>query len=407
LPHENAFIERGKNLSEPIAGPRRRVQWFNIIFLVTSLLVALIGTPWYLMTVGLGWPEALTFVGLWLAVGISVTGGYHRLFAHKTYQAAWPVRLLYVVFGSAALENSVINWTADHRVHHSEVDQERDPYNIQKGFWWAHMGWIFFENEAPSRTVVRDLLEDPLVRWQARWYAPIGIGVAFGIPLVVGLATGRLLGCLLIGGVLRVVVSHHGTFFINSLCHMVGRQPYSRDHSARDSSVMAVLAFGEGYHNYHHSFPFDYRNGIRGWHFDPAKWAIYGLSLVGLARDLRRASDAVILKARIDVQFERAKERLERMQRSRRVLSEARESVEQRLAETYGRLQAALRELVALQRQRRTPAAAPAAPPVAGAGSDNHESRLGAIHHTVEQALRDWKLTLRQMRRLPSAAAAA
>jgi stearoyl-CoA desaturase (delta-9 desaturase) len=203
------------------------------------------------------------------------------------------------------------------------------------------------------------------------------------------------------------VVSHHGTFFINSLCHMVGRQPYSRDHSARDSSVMAVLAFGEGYHNFHHSFPFDYRNGIRRWHFDPAKWAIYGLSMVGLARNLRRASDAVILKARIDVQFERAKERLERMQRSRRVLAEARESVEQRLAETYGRLQAALRELVALQRQRRPPAAVAVVPPSPATAGEAHESRLGAIHHAVEQALRDWKLALRQMRRLPSAATAA
>lgn len=378
-----------------------RVRWFNVIFLLSSLVVALVGTPWYLATRGLGWPEALTFAGLWLAVGLSVTGGYHRLFAHKTYQAAWPVRLLFAIFGAAALENSVINWTADHRVHHSHVDHDRDPYNIQKGFWWAHIGWIFFENETPSRTVVRDLLEDPILRWQARWYGVIGLGVAFGIPLIVGLATGRVLGCLLIGGVLRVVVSHHGTFFINSLCHMVGRQPYSREHSARDSAVMAVLAFGEGYHNYHHSFPFDYRNGIRRWHFDPAKWTIYGLSLVGLARDLRRASDSVILKARIDVQFERAKEKLAK---DRRIVAESRESVEQRLQETYARLQTALHELVALQRQRRPLRPVPEIPAVPAA--DAPESRLGAMHHALDQALRDWKQTLRQMRRLPHAAAA-
>jgi stearoyl-CoA desaturase (delta-9 desaturase) len=389
-----------------------RVRWFNVLFLLTTLAIALVGTPWYLVTRGLGWPEALTFAVLWLAVGLSVTGGYHRLFAHKTYQAAWPVRLLFAIFGAGALENSVLNWTADHRVHHSHVDHDRDPYNIQKGFWWAHMGWIFFENEAPSQTVVRDLLEDPILRWQARWYALIGIGVAFGIPLIVGLATGRVLGCMLIGGVLRVVVSHHGTFFINSLCHMVGRQPYSREHSARDSAVMAVLAFGEGYHNYHHSFPFDYRNGIRRWHFDPAKWTIYGLSLVGLARDLRRASDTVILKARIDVQFERAKEKLAK---DRRIVAEARASVEQRLQETYARLQATLHELVALQRQRRPARVAPVAPQApeavsalvqAGAADEASESRMGAIHHALDQALRDWKQTLRQMRRLPHAAAA-
>jgi stearoyl-CoA desaturase (delta-9 desaturase) len=365
--------------------PRQHVNWLNSIFLVGTFLVAAVGTPWYIAVRGLGWPESLTFVCLWLAVGISVTGGYHRLFAHRTYQAAWPVRLAYLVFGSAALENSVINWAADHRVHHSNVDHDRDPYNIQKGFWWAHMGWIFFSNDPPGQSVVRDLLEDPLVRWQARWYAVIGITVAFGIPLAVGLATGRVLGCLLIGGVLRVVVSHHGTFFINSLCHMVGRQPYSREHSARDSSVMAVVAFGEGYHNYHHSFPFDYRNGVKGWHFDPAKWTIYGLSAVGLTRDLRRASDAVILKARIDVQFERAKEKLEK------VVAEARESSEQRLHEIYARLQAALQELVTMQRQRQRLASREEAP----------ETRLGAIQHALEQALREWKQALRQTKRLP------
>lgn len=390
---------------------QRRILWLNVLFLGGTLLVAAVGAPWYLATRGLGWPEALTFAGLWLAVGLSVTGGYHRLFAHRTYQASWPVRLMYLVFGAAALENSVLNWCADHRVHHSNVDHERDPYNIQKGFWWAHMGWIFFEGNPPGRGVVRDLMEDPLVVWQDRWYALIGLAVAFGIPLVVGLATGHVLGCLLIGGVLRVVVSHHGTFFINSLCHMVGRQPYSREHSARDSAVMAVLAFGEGYHNFHHSFPFDYRNGIKGWHFDPAKWAIWGMSALGLAGDLRRASDAVVLKARIDVQFERAKEKLER------VVLEARESAERRLHDTHARLQGALQELVALQRQRsRRTAPAAAATDAEAAGTagtletptgrlttlaEAAEARMAAMQRSLQEALREWKLALREMRRLP------
>jgi len=363
----------------------------NIAFLTGTFLIALVGTPWYVITRGLGWPEVIVFVAIWLAVGMSVTAGYHRLFTHKTYQAAWPVRLFYLVFGAAAFENSVLNWAADHRVHHSNVDHDRDPYNIQKGFWWAHIGWIFYVNEPIPQTVVRDLLEDPLVRWQHRWYKELGVAVAFGIPLAVGLATGRVLGCLLIGGVLRVVVSHHGTFFINSLCHMIGRQPYSREHSARDSAVMAVLAFGEGYHNYHHSFPFDYRNGIRRWHFDPAKWLIFCLARLGVARDLRRASDAAILKARIDVQFESAKERMAG------VVGGPRESYEQRLQDGYARLQSALHELLALQRRPARDAAA---------GDDPPETRLGMIHHSLEQALREWKQTLRQTNRLSTAAAA-
>jgi len=371
--------------------PRPPINWLNLVFLLGTLLIALVGTPWYLIKYGLGWPEAVTFLVLWLFVGVSVTAGYHRLFSHKTYQAAWPVRLFFLIFGAGALENSVLNWSADHRVHHAHVDEERDPYNITKGFWWAHMGWIFFENEEIPQTVVRDLMEDPLVRWQARYYAWIGLGVAMGIPLVVGLLTGHLLGCLLIGGVLRVVVSHHGTFFINSLCHMVGGQPYSTEHSARDSAVMAVLAFGEGYHNYHHSFPFDYRNGVKVWQFDPAKWTIWTLSRVGLARDLRRAPEAAVLKAKIEVQFEHAKERLQKS------MHDFREHQEQRLHEAYASLQAALHELTSLQRRR--PKAQPDAEEMP------HETRLGLTYRALEEALQEWKRTLRQTKRLAAAAA--
>jgi len=303
------------NANEETA-PRPPINWLNLTFLLGTLLIALVGPPWYLIKYGLGWPEAVTFLVLWLFVGVSVTAGYHRLFAHKTYQAAWPVRLFYLVFGAGALENSVLNWSADHRVHHAHVDEERDPYNITKGFWWAHMGWIFFEPEPIPRTVVRDLAEDPLVRWQEKYYVWIGLGVALGIPLVVGLLTGHVLGCLLIGGVLRIVVSHHGTFFINSLCHMVGRQPYSREHSARDSAVMAVLAFGEGYHNYHHEFQHDYRNGVKPWNFDPTKWMIWLLNKTGLASDLRRVPESRVLLAQMTEARRKAEQHLEKLQES-------------------------------------------------------------------------------------------
>lgn len=367
-----------------------RLNVVSIIFLLGTLLVALVGTPWYILTHGLGLPETLTFLGIWFSVGLSITAGYHRLFSHKTFQAAWPVRLFFLVFGAGALENSVMCWAADHRVHHAHVDEERDPYNITKGFWWAHMLWIFFENETPNRSVVRDLEDDPLVVWQARWYIPVGLFVAFGIPLIVGLATGNVLGCLLIGGVLRVVVSHHTTFFINSLCHMIGKQTYSREHTARDSGVMAVLAFGEGYHNYHHSFPFDYRNGVKAWHFDPAKWVIWVFSKVGLTKDLRRAPEAQVLKAKVELQFAAAKERVQR------AVDHLREVHEPRLHEAYERLQTALHDLTTLQRRPKK-------------NEESHlpfETRLGLCYHAVEKALDEWKQTLRQANRLPVAATA-
>ncbi len=385
---------------ETAARPRPGVNWLNLIFLMGTLLIALVGTPWYIVKFGLGWPEALTFFFIWLFVGLSITAGYHRLFAHKTYQAAWPVRLALLVFGAGALENSVLKWAADHRVHHAHVDHDRDPYNITKGFWWAHMGWIFFENQPIPASVVRDLSEDKLVVWQDKYYVWIGLGVALGIPIAVGLLTGHLLGCLLIGGVARIVVSHHGTFFINSLCHMIGRRPYSTEHSARDSPIMAVLAFGEGYHNYHHSFPFDYRNGVKVWHFDPAKWMIWTLERVGLARDLRRAPDAAILKAKIEVQFESAKVRMQQ------VVHDFREHHEERLHEAYTSLQTALHELISLQRRQKPKAEVEAVAAESIGSEENlpHETRLGLTYRAFETALADWKQTLRQTRRLPVAA---
>ncbi|HEY0558055.1 MAG TPA: fatty acid desaturase [Thermoanaerobaculia bacterium] len=374
---------------------KRPINWLNLSFIMGTLLLALVATPWYLIKVGLGWPEATTFVVIWLLVGLSVTAGYHRLFSHKTYQAAWPVRLFLLIFGAGALENSVLNWCADHRIHHAHVDHDRDPYNITKGFWWAHMGWIFFQNEPIPRSVVRDLEEDPLVRWQAKYYALIGLSVALGIPLIVGLLTGRVLGCFLIGGVLRIVVSHHGTFFINSLCHMVGSRPYSQEHSARDSPIMAVLAFGEGYHNYHHSFPFDYRNGVKAWQFDPAKWMIWTLARLGLARDLRRAPEAAVLKAKVEVQFNDAQERLQQ------VVHDFREHHETRLHEAYASLQTALHELISLQRRQK-----PKAVTEVAMDEENlpHETRVGLTYRALEQALGEWKRTLRQTNRLPVAA---
>ena len=381
-------------VTEATSSTRSGINWLNLIFLVGTFLAALITTPWYLVKVGLGWPEALTFFFIWLFVGLSVTAGYHRLFAHKTYQAAWPVRLFFLIFGAGALENSVLNWAADHRVHHSHVDEERDPYNIQKGFWWAHIGWIFVKAEKPNPSVVSDLREDPLVVWQDKYYSWIGLGVAFGIPLIVGLLTGHVLGCLILAGILRVVVSHHGTFFINSLCHMVGRQPYSTEHSARDSPIMALLAFGEGYHNYHHSFPFDYRNGVKVWQFDPAKWTIWTCSRLGLARDLRRAPEAAVLKAKIEVQFETAKERLQR------VVHDFREQHEEQLQQAYAKLQERLHDLLSLQRRSK--------PRPVPADQENLplETRIGLTYHALEESLREWKQTLRQTNRLPIAATA-
>jgi stearoyl-CoA desaturase (delta-9 desaturase) len=195
-----------------------------------------------------------------------------------------------------------LKWAADHRVHHRHVDHDKDPYNINKGFFYAHIGWIFLKEEKfDISDYPKDLLNDKLVMWQHRNYLWLSIAVGFVLPTVIGYFLGSALGAFALSAILRVVLVHHCTFFINSLCHIVGTRPYTDTNTARDSYIMALFSYGEGYHNYHHYFPSDYRNGIRWYHFDPTKWLIKILSFVGLVRDLKKVPQKLIDQAKAEM----------------------------------------------------------------------------------------------------------
>jgi stearoyl-CoA desaturase (Delta-9 desaturase) len=295
----------------------RRLDWGNILFLTLSPALAVAGGVFFGVRDGLHWPEILLFVALFFATGLSITGGYHRHFAHVSYKAHWLMRLFYLVFGACAFENSALNWAADHRLHHRYTDTDKDPYNAGQGFWYSHIGWIFYETpKNRDFTIVGDLLKDPLVRWQHRYHVWIGFVVGMGIPLAIGFAVGRPLSILVWGGVIRVVFTHHATFFINSLAHMWGRQPYGRADSSRDSWWLAFLTNGEGYHNFHHRFPSDYRNGIHWYQWDPTKWLIAGMNWVGLTQKLHRIPAHIVLRARLEVEALDAEKRLQALPQS-------------------------------------------------------------------------------------------
>ncbi|MEX2579226.1 MAG: fatty acid desaturase [Verrucomicrobiales bacterium] len=283
--------------------PFKRINWFTSSFLVFSFFAAVVGTPLYIYHFGIDWFQITLFVFYFLATGMSITLGYHRLFAHKAFKARRPVKLFTLVFGACAFEDSALDWSSDHRDHHKNVDHEDDdPYSISRGFFWAHMGWIFFKLFPRELENVNDLKNDPLVMWQHR--NPHLIGVAFGLvlPAAIGFLYGgwvAALGGFLIAGLTRVVCVQHSTFLINSLCHTIGNRPYDASTSARDSWFMAIFTFGEGYHNYHHSFQHDYRNGVKPWQWDPTKWMIWTLEKVGLVSNLRRVSDEKIVLAEL------------------------------------------------------------------------------------------------------------
>jgi stearoyl-CoA desaturase (delta-9 desaturase) len=291
------------------------VRWGNSAFLISTFLLSLTAAPAYLWQYGWDWFQAVLFVGFFVATGLSVTLGYHRLFSHRSFEARAPVRLGTLLFGAAAFENSVLCWAADHRQHHRSVDQDDDPYDISKGFFHAHIGWILFRlPPGTSLDLVKDLQQDPLVRWQHRHYRLIAVLMGFGLPTLLGgcwKGWSGALGAFLLAGVVRVVAVHHMTFFINSLCHTLGRQPYSSRNSARDSAFMALFTFGEGYHNFHHEFPHDYRNGVKPWQFDPTKWTIWLLHRLGLARQLRRVPEEKVLLAEIAEQQRQLAKRLQ------------------------------------------------------------------------------------------------
>jgi stearoyl-CoA desaturase (Delta-9 desaturase) len=271
------------------------IYWENILFLAITHLAGLAGIAYAIAVHVSAW--TLGLAALWMTLSmLSTTGGYHRLFAHRTYRAVPALRLFYLLFGAASFQGSALRWASDHRMHHASTDEEEDPHNIRKGFWWAHIGWLLYRS-LPSTQLSRDLMADPLVRFQDRFYLALGMVFGLILPASVACAWGDPVGGLLLAGFLRLLIQYHATFAINSVAHTIGRKPYSASISARDSFVTAILTLGEGYHNYHHRFPGDYRNGILARHFDPTKWWVWSLSKLGLTWDLRRASPEAIRRA--------------------------------------------------------------------------------------------------------------
>ena len=344
--------------------PFDRVNWITSSFLIGTAIIAIVGLPIYLIQFGIDWFQIAMFAFFLIATMMSITVGYHRLFSHLSFKAKLPVRLFTLVFGACAFENACLDWCSDHRRHHKHVDHDEDPYDISKGFMWAHIGWLMFKlNPEPPMDNVNDLRKDKLVMWQHKYVHLIGLVVGLIVPSVLGYAWNSMMGLnpwvgalggFLIAGVARIVIAQHCTFFINSLCHTIGKQPYSSSHSARDSAVMAFLTFGEGYHNYHHEFQHDYRNGVKAWQWDPSKWTIWTLSKVGLVRDLRRVPDSKILlaemrEARLNAE-RHLQELLQHQPGKAQRLNDAVYDMVDRLSENYQELEKACADRVQLSR---------------------------------------------------------
>jgi len=270
------------------------IDWTNTLFLAGYHLLLFALLPVYLVR------QTPSSELIWWTVGgiavclMAITMGYHRLYAHKTFTTHPVIESVLVFFGTLATEGSVFSWSHDHRLHHRHVDTELDPYSAPDGFWHSHMLWMFKKCPEPNQRVIHDLMARPALRLHHNFYGYWMVLVNLIFFGTVWAFTGDILGAFVLGTLLRMFIVHHCTWFINSLAHMWGSQPYSTEHTAVNNFILAFLTFGEGYHNYHHTFAGDYRNGIRWYQFDPPKYIIWFLSKVGLTKNLKKVNKITI-----------------------------------------------------------------------------------------------------------------
>ncbi len=277
------------------------INWGTAIFLITYQVILLFSLPFYFYycTPHIG-TLISAFVLLWLT-GLSITAGYHRCFAHRSYKAHPVLEAILVFFGTMAVQASVLRWSYEHRLHHAFVDTDKDPYSIKKGFWYAHFLWMLEKLQPIDPKVVPDLINKKMISFQHRYYKFLMVAVNALVFFAVGAAFQDYWGAFFIAVWLRIFCLQHFTWFINSLAHTWGSKQFSLEQSAVDNYVIALLTFGEGYHNFHHTFANDYRNGIRWFHFDPTKWLIWTLSKVGLAHGLKK-TDSLTIKKRLIIE---------------------------------------------------------------------------------------------------------
>jgi stearoyl-CoA desaturase (delta-9 desaturase) len=273
---------------------------------VTVVPILALGiVAWQVWSELLGWSDLLVFAIMYVITGLGVTVGFHRLFTHRSFKTTKGVRAVLAALGSMAIEGPVISWVADHRKHHVYSDKVGDPHSPHvdhghglkgalKGLLHAHVGWLFIHTQRGLKSrYAPDLIADPIVSFISRTFV-LWVLAGLALPFLLGFViTGTLAGALtglLWGGAVRMLVLHHATYSINSLCHFFGRQRFKTGDESRNLWWLSIFTFGEAWHNNHHAFPTSARHGLGRFQIDPSAWVIWALEKTGLAWDVVRVS---------------------------------------------------------------------------------------------------------------------
>ena len=283
---------RGRSLSMTL----KKICWPVLLFLLGYHIFLIIALPIYFLSYTPSGALIAITAALVFFSGLAITTGYHRLFSHSSFKTNPIVEAILLFFASLATQGSALRWCHDHRLHHAFVDTDKDPYSVKKGLFHAHMLWMFFKSPEIDPKVVSDLMCNKMIVFQHKHYVFCMVASNALMTLLVGWLLGDYLGAFLFAWWVRLFCLHHTTWCINSLAHYWGTKFYSQEHSAVDNYLISLLTYGEGYHNYHHTFAQDYRNGIRWYHFDPSKWLIWTLYKLGFAYDLKRVNNERIVR---------------------------------------------------------------------------------------------------------------
>ena len=243
-----------------------------------------------LFAIALLWQRAVNWTDIALLIafnvigGLGITIGYHRMLTHRSFQPHPIVKFIFLVFGSMAVEGPALEWAATHIKHHAHSDREGDPHSPVEGFWHAHMGWMFNRSFADPNIYCRNLVKDPIVVFVSRTFI-FWVILSLAIPFAIGGWTG-----LLWGGLVRIFLTHHVTWSVNSVCHTFGKREFETRDKSRNEWIVGLLGLGEGWHNNHHAFPRSAFHGLHWWQFDLSGYVIWTLERLGLVRDVYRVT---------------------------------------------------------------------------------------------------------------------